>query len=188
MCTGLGSLGASRSTIKGFSGKGDWEERISLYTYDILLYATQPHLIVDRILHVFQLFGDYSGYQINLDKSLIFPFAGGTPILLSRCIAPVVHDSFQYPGIYVTWDAGEFSEKFVPSIGSLKSDVAHWQSLPVSMMGRAVLFKMLSLPAYSLFSRTPHTKYLLISSRKLTANYNNLCGMEVVLELRSVSS
>ncbi|KAJ1117552.1 hypothetical protein NDU88_005750 [Pleurodeles waltl] len=68
------------------------------------------------------------------------------PTLPHRCGTPVVLESFQYLAIYVTRNAEEFQgQNLVPQLEHLCRDVAHWQVLPVSLMGQAALFKMVSL-------------------------------------------
>ena len=58
-----------------FSGidRGGMEHRVSLYADDLLLYVQDPVNCVDEIVNLLKLFGTFSGYKLNITKSLCFP-------------------------------------------------------------------------------------------------------------------
>lgn len=136
----------------------EWEDRISLYADDILLFVRRPRQSVDRILQIFCIFGEHSGYRINWNKSVLFPLAGGPPALTSRCSVPVTESGFKYLGIYITRDLGEFyKQNLGKQLDRLIADTIHWRTLPLTPMGRAALFKMMALPhLLYMLQNTPH--------------------------------
>lgn len=58
-----------------FSGitRGGIEHRLSLYADDLLLYISNPVGSVSDLLHIFNTFGSFSGYKLNINKSECFP-------------------------------------------------------------------------------------------------------------------
>lgn len=96
--------------VKGIDVGGGWEERISLYADDILLYAHRPRHTFHRLIHIIQSFGSYSGYCINWDKSLVFSLTGDPPVITSACSELVQKDKFTYLGIWVTKSVEEFTQ------------------------------------------------------------------------------
>lgn len=133
----------------GLASTDTWEEHISLYADDVLLYMARPYHSIARILHIFDLFGSYSGYSINWGKSVIYPLSGPIPQIPSRCPAILAVDGFTYLGIYITRNISAFFQNnLIPLVRKFASDVSHWRGLPLSLMGRAALFKMLALPRF----------------------------------------
>lgn len=99
------------------------------------------------MLQIFQLFWSHSGYQINWDKSLLFGLTDGTLPPPTREIKLQNKDTFKYLDITITKSETVFLEaNLAPQLEWLKRDVAHWRTLPISLMGKAVLFKKMTLP------------------------------------------
>ncbi|KAJ1190913.1 hypothetical protein NDU88_000232 [Pleurodeles waltl] len=74
---------------------------------------------------------------------------GGTPSLLPRPIILVVPNGFKYLGIYITRDPQEFLwYNLAPQLEWLERDVEHWRQLPLTLMGRVALYKMMTMPGY----------------------------------------
>lgn len=46
--------------------RGDVEHKVSLYADDLLIYLSQPENVIPKILDMLQMFGEISGYNINL--------------------------------------------------------------------------------------------------------------------------
>lgn len=58
-------------------------------------------------------------------------------------------DGFKYLGIHIASDPKlYYDHNLLPPLRRLRSDVEHWKSLPLSLLGRAALFKMMSLPRF----------------------------------------
>ena len=135
--------------VRGLRWSPEWEDRISLYADDILLYLADPETSIDRIMHIIQLFGQYSGYSINWGKSNLFLLHGDCPRLPPKCPIRLTREGFKYLGIFVTPEQELFyTRNLQPPLTRLKSDVAHWKTLPLSLLGRAALFKMMTLPRF----------------------------------------
>mgnify|MGYP002805188281 CR=1 FL=1 len=54
---------------------------------------------------------------------------------------------FGYLGIQITRDMeGYMTENIQPMLKKLDGDVRRWRTLPLSLVGRAAMFKMIALP------------------------------------------
>ena len=149
--------------IRGLNWDGTWDDCISLYADDILLYMADPSPTLDRILHILKIYGSYSGFTINWTKSSLYVLHGATPIVRKECNIPVTAKSFKYLGIHITTDKEEFFRlNLSPPLERLKKDVSHWRSLSLSLLGRAALYKMMSLPR--LLYALQNTPYLVPNS------------------------
>lgn len=62
------------SDIKGF-GIGPEMHKISLFADDILLFLTDPIDSLSNLQNVLQLYSTFSGYKVNIDKSVILPLS-----------------------------------------------------------------------------------------------------------------
>lgn len=63
--------------IRGLKWTSDIEDRISLYADDILLYLASPFASLHRVSHILRIFGRYSGFMINWQKSVLYILHGG---------------------------------------------------------------------------------------------------------------
>lgn len=62
--------------IRGLKWMENWEDRISLYADDILLYMASPGRSITRLLDICAAYGKVSGYTINWDKSILYVLKG----------------------------------------------------------------------------------------------------------------
>lgn len=61
----------------------------------------------------------------------------------------IIKEGFRYLGIFITTDPKlRYERNLLPPLQRLKRDVAAWKTLPLSLLGRAALFKMMSLPHF----------------------------------------
>lgn len=61
----------------------------------------------------------------------------------------IAEDGFKYLGLYITKDLKLFyTANLQPPLQWLRHDVEHWKALPLSLLGRAALFKMMLLPRF----------------------------------------
>lgn len=132
--------------IRGLKWAQEWEDRISLYADDILLYLASPSASLHRALHIFRIFGRYSGYTINWQKSVLYVLHGDIPKLPRELDLAVATQEFKYLSIWASKDSDRYySRNLLPPLQRLRSDVTHWKALPLNLMGRVALFKMMSL-------------------------------------------
>ena len=128
--------------------RGGLTHKLSLYADDLLLYTSNPITSVPSIVNTLNQFGKISGYKINLQKSEMFPLnLAASQILPSHFPFKVVKKGFKYLGVEIT---PTFSLLFIKKFGVLfekcKQDMVRWSSLPLSLVGRVNLIKMIVLP------------------------------------------
>lgn len=52
--------------------RGDIKHRVYLYADDLLIYITYPVLCINHLIQILEEFGVFSGYKINLQKTVCF--------------------------------------------------------------------------------------------------------------------
>ena len=138
--------------------RGGLTHKLSLYADDLLLYTSNPITSVPSIVNTLNQFGKISGYKINLQKSEMFPLnQAASQISPSHFPFKVVKKGFKYLGVEIT---PTFSLLFIKNFGVLfekcKQDMVRWSSLPLSLVGRVNLIKMIVLPKFLyLFQNIP---------------------------------
>ena len=69
----LGTAIREEKEIKGIQiGK---EEKLSLFADDMILYIGKPKDSIRKLLELISEFSKVSGYKINTEKSLVFPYS-----------------------------------------------------------------------------------------------------------------
>lgn len=136
---------------------GPLEEKLSLYMDDALLYLQDADGSLAVALDLFNEFGYYTGVRINWDKSILFPLDP-----LTRTNAPdyqlVWAEQFKYLGIQVRRDPASYSDlNITPILTQLKEKCMAWSSLPLNLMGRVNLLKMIFLPKFLYIFRNSPT-------------------------------
>lgn len=126
---------------------GDLEERVSLYADDILIYLGDVLASLAPVMNIIQDFGTWSGLSINWDKSVILPVDPlSDPSLLSSTQLQVVAD-FMYLGIRVSARPLDYVDgNLIPLLDRLRTKVDTWCRLPLSVVGRSNLLKMVAMP------------------------------------------
>ena len=100
-------------------------------------------------MHILDIFRRYFGYTINWHKSTLYVLHGPPPSIPPGCGVTLATGGFKYLGIDITPDPQAFyTLNLLPPLDRLKRDVHHWCSLPLSLLGRSALFKMMSLPRF----------------------------------------
>ena len=100
-----------------------------------------------RLLRIFLVFGQASGLQVNWSKSLLVPLRGDSSVVSWQAQMAVRRHSFPYPGVYIallpelTWGLN-----LRPLMLKLSADLVNWSRLPLNVLGRVALFKMVALP------------------------------------------
>lgn len=144
----------------GFEGitRAGTVHKLSLYVDDLLLYMSNPAASLPVVLNIFDIFGADSGYKLNLHKSELLPINS-----LARNILPAFFpfryatDGFKYLGVHITNSFNQlFFKNFAPLLERCKVDFDRWSGLPLSIVGRVSLVKMVVLPKFLyLFSHIP---------------------------------
>lgn len=132
--------------------------KLSLYADDLLLYMSNPASSLPVVLTILDKFGSYSGYKLNLHKSELFP-VNSSARKIPQNFFPFKYssDGFRYLGVFITNSLKTiFSKNFLPLVERCKLDFDRWSGLPLSLMGRVNLVKMVVLPKFLyLFSQIP---------------------------------
>lgn len=124
------------------------EEKISLYEDDTLLYLQEVGSSLNAALALFNAFGKFSGICINWDKSTLFALdpQGGVdnpPTQLTWV------EQFRYLDIQVGRDPAKFLDlNVLPLPSQLLDKCTGWRSLPLNLLGRISLLKMIFLPKF----------------------------------------
>ena len=126
------------------------EHRVSLYADDLLIYITDPIACSNKIIQILEEFGTFSGYKINLQKTVCFPINSKAKTLTEGQIPfNLSSESVQYLGINIT---DSFQGLHKNNIGKLmnkvKTDLQKWSKLPLSLAGRVQTIKMNVLPRF----------------------------------------
>lgn len=136
----------SDSVLEGLR-RGSFEERIGLYADDMILYLADPGKSLDRALSLIEGFGTYSGLRINWSKSHILPL---DPFVRTsqQAESPLQWcSSIKYLGIDVSRYIPDFQTLNIsPLADYVRSRTRAWARLPLSVIGRINLFKMILLP------------------------------------------
>lgn len=83
--------------------RGNTTHKTALYTYDLLLFVTNPRQSIPDLLQLTQEFGSFSGYKLNLSKSLLFPINDmSKSIDYDAFPFKIEYQSFKYLGVHVT--------------------------------------------------------------------------------------
>ena len=133
-----------------FSGidRGGMEHRVSLYADDLLLYVQDPVNCVDEIVNLLKLFGTFSGYKLNITKSLCFPVNQPAKSIASGALPfHFSPNGFKYLGVNISHSLKSLhKDNFIKLTENIKSDLQRWHKLPLSLVGRIETIKMNVLP------------------------------------------
>lgn len=126
---------------------GGLTEVISLYAEDMLLYLADAGPSLRAALHVITAFGAYSGLQINWAKSQILPLDLGAPNSEQATLPLARASKIKYLGIQISRSISEYiALNIEPLFTTLKLKTQVWSRLPLGVMGRINLVKMILLP------------------------------------------
>ncbi len=147
----------SQDTFQGISRFGQ-VHKLSLYADDLLLHISNPASSLPPILSILEQFGSVSGYKLNIQKSALLcvnQLARALPKIMF--LFKIADEGFKYLGINVTSPFKDlFSKKFLPLLDKCKLHMSRWASLPLSLVGRVNLIKMIVLPKFLyLFQHIP---------------------------------
>lgn len=119
---------------------GPLEEKVSLYADDTLLYLHKADSSLRAALVLFDEFGSFSG-----SKSVLFPLDPMAQATAAHTPLQWV-DSFKYLGVHIQHDPNKFYDLNIhPMLVQLRARCASWGSLPLNLLGRINIIKMVFL-------------------------------------------
>lgn len=138
-----------QTNIKGIS-RAQREHKISLYADDVLLFISDPATSIPHILNTLSVFGSFSGYKLNLDKSELLPInTAARKLSFNSLPFKVSYEGLKYLGVYVTKSHSQLIKaNFIPLLERTQQDLNRWSTLPLSLAGRISIIKMNILPKF----------------------------------------
>lgn len=128
---------------------------VSLYA-DLLLHLRDLHNIPATIAETLQKFEMISGLRVNWANSCLHPFRGETPnpnLSINNFPLHWQPSTFRYLGIFVYRDPADILEgNLTRAISAIRSQVKFWKTLPLNVMARIALTKMVMLPKLLYYS------------------------------------
>lgn len=144
----LAALLRQHTSIRGCR-IGTLEEKTSLYAYDMLLYLADDDTSLSTALETIAHFGHFSSFRVNWSKSVIFPFDPQYTPELPPSITLQVVAKFRYLGVEVQQPVQCYViNNISPLIQRLKHTLVTWTKLPLNLLGRINIFKMIYLPCF----------------------------------------
>ncbi|XP_078540693.1 uncharacterized protein LOC144826172 [Lissotriton helveticus] len=120
---------------------------ITTYADDTLLYVRDPETNLAPLLREVVRFGALSGLKVNWDKSLAFPLTETTRQFEMEYPLRWTTDPVRYLGNRLHTDAATvFLENYGRAMDKLEDNVNKWIGLPLSLLGRITIMKMIVLP------------------------------------------
>lgn len=134
--------------IKGITIKGS-EYKLACYADDILVYLGHPTDSLPKLMQTFELYGQLSGYKINIKKTQLLTYNYSPPgEIKNRYPLAWQTECFKYLGINLPKDLTKLSEyNYLPIHNRIKEDIARWNLIPFfSLNSRIDSIKMNVLP------------------------------------------
>lgn len=129
---------------------GDQEHRISLYADDVILFLSKLSTSIPAILQLINRFGKFSGYNINDTKSSILFLnkeERSNPVIRSQIFN--AREGFTHLGVKITPHMNKIVKaNYDPLMGEVRESIEKWTTMPISMIGRINLIKMVTLPKF----------------------------------------
>lgn len=133
--------------IRGIYFK-DTEYKTCLYADDILITLSRPDLSLLKLMSSLKIFGYYSGYKLNIEKTQIISF-NYTPSLqiTNLCKFKWENDIIKYLGIKIPKNLSTiYATNYQPITKEIKTDLKRWNLLPLDLYNRIDIVKMNILP------------------------------------------
>ena len=131
---------------------------IGLYADDVILTLSDVKTSLSPLLNLIDGFGRFSGFTINWEKSVFMPLSNGLDSSFLRNLPfRVTLDHFSYLGINIPRNPKLlFKLNYMDLIDRLKCMIDKWKLLPLSLIGRVNIVKMVLLPKFTyLFQNVP---------------------------------
>lgn len=142
----LACLLRSSADLTGFR-IGSLEERVSLYADDMLLYLGDVSLSLAPAMAIIQQYGCWSGLLINWDKSVLMPLDPLPPGFPPESVPLQVVSEFKYLGVVINSRPKDYvALNLLPLLTRVSAKIDTWCKLPLSVVGRGNLIKMILMP------------------------------------------
>lgn len=127
--------------------RGAMEENISLYADDDLLFLTNIRSSLPAAMKYIEEFGRFSGLGINWEKSMLLPL-DPIPDSIPPTVSHLRVVSFiKYLGIIISASPQSYiRDNILPLFSRLQAQSKTWNKLPVSIVGRINLNKIIWMP------------------------------------------
>lgn len=134
--------------IKGIRDEGGVEHKISLFADDILTCVSEPSTPLIALVNNLNEYEEISGYLTNEAKSVAMMISGQCPLdLEGKFKFKWTNTGFRYLGIIITSVTSQlFEANYGKLITEIKKDLARWEILPLTLMGRIEIVRMNVLP------------------------------------------
>uniref|UniRef100_A0A3B3QX57 Reverse transcriptase domain-containing protein n=1 Tax=Paramormyrops kingsleyae TaxID=1676925 RepID=A0A3B3QX57_9TELE len=134
--------------ISGING-GEEEHKISLYADDVLLYLSNLSCSIPALIDTVKLFGYYSGYKINVNKTEAMDINRLIPYQYKdKSDFHWPAEGIKYLGIVITQTQEKlYNANYDKIINKIKQDLGRWSSLPLSLLGQIESIHMNDLPS-----------------------------------------
>ena len=102
--------------------------KLALYADDIILFLTQPETSIPALILTIELFGNFSGYKINFDKSKALPLGDfGEKSAFPNFPFKWSDSGLTYLGVKVSANLNNlYKLNFAPILSTIKSDLLNW--------------------------------------------------------------
>lgn len=142
----LAAMIRTSAAVRGFS-RGTLEEKIALYADDMLLFLEDTDSSLIAAFEVIKRYGSYSGLTINWSKSVLMPIDGQSMVGRDLGVPLVCSDTFRYLGVEISVDLTRYEKlNLDPIFVKLQRKLEVWRKLPLSVVGRVNLIKMVWMP------------------------------------------
>lgn len=129
-----------------------------MYADDVLLYINNPEKCLLILLDLLDVFGTYSGYKLNIQKTQILTFNYILSLELKHRI-PIDWSQkvIKYLGIWLTHCPSDLYKKNYETVNKkISEDLGNWSAFLLSFSARINIMKMSILPKLSyLFMSLP---------------------------------
>ena len=155
---------------------GKEEVKFSLFADDIILYIENPKDTIRKLLELISEFSKVTGYKINTQKSLAFPYTnnGKSEREIKESIQFTTSTKrIKYLGIKLPKETKElYAENFKTLMKEIKDDINRWRNIfHVSGWEKSILWKWLYYQKQSTDSMQSLSSYHGIFHRDRTKNF-----------------
>lgn len=120
---------------------------ISLFTDDIMIYLINPKRNFEHLMKIFDQFGLYSGYKININKTQTLIFNCIPNQDLKKWKINWEATSLKYLGVNITKNLTKLYAKNYEQIDTnIRKDIDLWSTYPLGLSDRIHVIKMNILP------------------------------------------
>lgn len=143
----LAQLIRDNDGVKGIL-TGTEEHKISLYADDVILYLTNPTSSMPHLKGIISVYGFFSGYKINVDKTEAMDVNNNIPLDVKQQSGfKWPREGIKYLGINIPLTLNDlFHANYSKMLDTVKKDLERWTALPLSFIGCIETIRMNILP------------------------------------------